>query len=405
MSDTTLQNLKVIDLSQYIAGPYCTKILACLGAEVIKVERPDGGDPARGIGPFPDDNPDLEKSGLFLFLNGLKKGITLNLKSDTGRRILKNLIKEADVLVENFEPRVLPSLGLDYETLEKLNPRLVMTSITNYGQTGPYRDYKAQEINLVASAALMYITGDPDKEPLKEAGSTAQYTAGANAAAATLAAIYGQKIQGIGQHVDISIMECVTTLLQYVLTYSRSGLNLIRNGPYSRANNYIGGAGDNGVYPCKDGYIGVIFSGSDEIHLGTALTGIDEFSDDDIGYMGFGKCVEDEKLNNLLERAFVNREKDEVYRSAQQMRLFWGAVRDVGEVFHNEHYRERGFWVDVNHPIAGAYTLPRLPYIMSETRTKVGRAPLLGEHNEEIYCGRLGHSKDELVRLREINIV
>lgn len=405
MSKNALKNLKVIDLSHYITGPYCTKILASLGAEIIKVERRDSGDPTRRLGPFPDDIPDPEKSGLYLYLNGLKKSITLDLKSDVGRKILKDLIRDANVLVENFEPRVMPSLGLDYETLEKINPRLVMTSISNYGQTGPYRDYKAQEINLVASAALMYITGDPDKEPLKEAGATAQYTAGANAAAATLAAVYGQKLQGIGQHIDISIMECLTTLLQYVLTYSRSGLNLIRNGPYSRANNYIGGAGDNGVYPCKDGYIGVIFSGADEIHLGTALTGIDEFSDEDIGYMGFGKCVEDEKLNNLLEKAFVNREKDEVYRSAQDMRLFWGAVRDIGEVFHNKHYRERGFWVQTKHPVVGSYTIPRLPFIMSETQTDVGRAPLLGEDNEEIYCDQLGYSKEELVRLRQVNII
>jgi len=405
MTEYTLSNLKVIDLTHCIAGPYCTRLLSGLGADVIKIERPNEGDLARKFGPFPDDLPDPEKSGVFLYLNTSKKGVTLNLKTETGKKIFKELVKDTDVLVENFEPRVMPSLGLDYETLKKINPRLVMTSISNFGQTGPYRDYKAQEINVVALGALMYLTGDPDREPLKEAGQTAQFTAGANASAATLAAVYGQKRDALGQHVDISIMECVAAILQYTLTWSRSGLIVRRNGPYSRANNWPGGAADNGVYPCKDGYIGAVFSGSDEIHLGAALTGMEEFNDSDIGYMGFGKCVEDEKLNQLMEKAFLNREKEEVYHSAQGLRLFWGAVRNIEEVINSDHYQERNFWATTKHPTAGTITSPRLPFIMSDTATLLGRAPLLGEHNAEIYCEGLGYSQQDLVRLKAAKII
>jgi crotonobetainyl-CoA:carnitine CoA-transferase CaiB-like acyl-CoA transferase len=405
MSKYALSSLKVLDLTHYIAGPYCTRLLAGLGARVIKVERPDGGDPARRLGPFPGDMPNPEKSGIFLYLNTSKKGITLNLKTEAGKKIFKDLVKDTDVVIENFEPRVMPSLGLDYETLKEINPRLVMTSISNYGQTGPYRDYKAQEINVVALGALMYLTGDPDREPLKEAGQTAQFTAGANASAATLAAVFGQKRYTEGQHVDISIIECVAAILQYTLTWSRSGLVVKRNGPYGRANNWPGGGADNGVYPCKDGYIGAIFSGSDEIHLGAALTGMEEFNDPDIGYMGFGKCVEDEKLNQLMEKAFINRDKEEVYRSAQELRLFWGAVRNIEEVVNSDHYQERNFWVNSDHPIAGSITSPRLPFIMSETSTLVGRAPLLGEHNEEVYYEQLGYSRQDLVRLKAAKII
>jgi crotonobetainyl-CoA:carnitine CoA-transferase CaiB-like acyl-CoA transferase len=376
------------------------------GAEVIKFERPDGGDPARNMGPFPDDIPDPEKSGLFLYLNTSKKGITLNLKTETGKKIFKEMVKDADVLVENFEPRVMPSLGLDYQTLEKINPGLVMTSISNFGQNGPYRDYKAQELNVVALGGLMYMTGDPNREPLKEAGSTAQFTAGANAAAATLAACYEQKGTGNGQHVDISIMESALSLLDtQTMTWSRSRVVVKRNGNYNRARNWPGGAADSGVYPCKDGYIGVIFSRSDEIALGAALSGMDEFNDPDIGYMGFGRCVEDEKLNNLLSRAFLDRKKEELFHSAQEMRLFWGAVRDIEGVMKNAHYNERKFWIELDHPRAGQLTYSRLPFLMSETQTMAEPAPLLGEHNEVIFCGRLGYSKEDLARLREANVI
>ena len=130
MSNGALFNLKVLDLGHYIAGPYCTKLMADMGADVIKIERPGDGDPARRLGPFPDDLPNPEKSGMFLYLNTNKKGITLNLKAEAGKQIFKELIKDVDILVENFEPRVMPSLGLDYETLEKLNPKLWLSKTT-----------------------------------------------------------------------------------------------------------------------------------------------------------------------------------------------------------------------------------------------------------------------------------
>jgi crotonobetainyl-CoA:carnitine CoA-transferase CaiB-like acyl-CoA transferase len=132
---------------------------------------------------------------------------------------------------------------------------------------------------------------------------------------------------------------------------------------------------------------------------------MEEFNDPDIGYMGFGKCVEDEKLNQLMEKAFINRDKEEVYRSAQELRLFWGAVRNIEEVVNSDHYQERNFWVNSDHPIAGSITSPRLPFIMSETSTLVGRAPLLGEHNEEVYYEQLGYSRQDLVRLKAAKII
>jgi len=405
MAEEPMAKLRVLDLTHYIAGPYCTKLLAGLGAEVVKIERPDGGDPARRLGPFPDDIPDPEKSGLFLYLNTSKKGITLNLKTETGKKIFKELVKDTDVLVENFEPRVMPSLGLDYETLEKVNPRLIMTSISNFGQTGPYRDYKAQEINMAALGGIMYMTGDPEREPLKEPGSTVQFTAGGNAAAATIAACYEQKMSGSGQHVDVSILESVISLLDvYTLVWNRSRLTIKRMGNHMPASFYPGGMGGHGIYPCKDGYIGVTVMSLDNLVLIAALTGMDELADPDIGD-GYARYIHRDKFEKLFMKALKNQEKEKLFCSAQENRLLWGAVRNIGEVINSTHYQERGFWIKIDHPKAGPQTYPRLPFIMSETETIMERAPLLGEHNEEIYCKRLAYSRDDLVKLRGTNVI
>jgi len=405
MAEQALTGLKILDLTGHIAGPYCTRLLAGLGAEVIKIERPDRGDPARMMGPFPGDDPDPEKSGLFLYLNAAKKGVTLNLKSDTGKKILKELVSGINVLVENFEPRVMPSLGLDYETLKEINPGLVMTSISNFGQTGPYRDNKAQEINLVALGGLMYMTGDPVREPLKEPGATAQFTAGANASAATLAATYEQKQSGTGQHVDISIMESVISLLDITtLMWNRSQLTVKRKGNYAQYSNLPGGLAGAGIYPCKDGHIGINIRHADDLALVSALTGEEELNDPEMGTAS-GKYVHRDRLNSLLLEAFQDRKKGELFRSAQELRLLWGEVRNIEEVRNSDHYQERGFWVEIDHPRAGRLTYSRLPLIMSETVTVTGRAPLLGEHNEEVYGDRLDYSTEELAKLKETGIV
>jgi len=194
MEERVLADLRVIDLSHFVAGPYCTKLLADFGAEVIKVEKPGQGDGARTLGPFCHDDPHPEKSGLFLYLNTNKKSITLNLKTETGVGILKQLVTDADILVENFEPRVMPSLGLSYEVLKQMNPKLVMTSISNFGQTGPYRDYKATSMTMFAMGGAMAITGD-EHRPLSPWGSQAEYMAGLVGFQATMIAIFPSRLE------------------------------------------------------------------------------------------------------------------------------------------------------------------------------------------------------------------
>ena len=201
MPEQALSDVKVLDLTWHTAGSYCTKLLADYGADVTKVEKPGEGDPVRRIGPFLNDKPHPEKSGAFLHLNTNKRGITLNLKSEWGKRVIKELVKDVDVLVESFSPGVMERLGLGYETLEKINPKLIMTSISNFGQWGPYRDFKLSELVLSSMGWSQNSCGLPDRYPLKEGWTTKQYQGGLMAALATIMAFLTQRAEGIGQHI------------------------------------------------------------------------------------------------------------------------------------------------------------------------------------------------------------
>src|SRR5579883_3454376 len=211
MASQPLEGVRVLDLTRHVAGPLCTKLLADYGADVIKIEQPRRGDPARWIAPFLRDIPHPERSGLFLHLNTNKRGLTLDLKSDTGRAIFFKLLPAADIVVENFSPRVMPSLGLDYAALSRIKPALVMTSISNFGQTGPYRDRKASDLILYAMGHEMWGTGQPDSEPAGMANKLSLHIAGLVSYMATLGAFYGAEFQGVGQHVDVSIMEVLAS--------------------------------------------------------------------------------------------------------------------------------------------------------------------------------------------------
>ncbi|MCI0849217.1 MAG: CoA transferase, partial [Chloroflexi bacterium] len=261
-----LEGVKVLDLTHYIAGPYCTKLLSGLGADVVKIERLGRGDGARWLGPFASGGPEippdpsLEKEGMapedgawFLYLNTAKQSLALDLKSAEGRRLVLELAAKADILVENFAPGGMDRLGLAYTELRKANPALVVTSISNFGQTGPYRDWKAAELNLYAIGGLMNITGEPDQEPLKEGMPLAQLGAGQNAFAATMAALMYAEETGEGQQIDVSIAEYATNILENALMqYSYSGQE------YNRVGNRGYGRAAWGIYPCQDGHVGII---------------------------------------------------------------------------------------------------------------------------------------------------
>ena len=398
-----LSDLKVLDLTHYIAGPYCTKLLADYGAEVIKIEKPGEGDGVRKMGPFYEDDPHPEKSALFLHLNTNKRGITLNLKTTTGVKLFKELVKDVDILVENFEPRVMPNLGLECKTLEAINPRLVMTSISNFGQTGPYRDYKATELVSFAMGLHMFHEGEPDQEPLKFPGYKTQYLAGTHAATATMGAFFGSKSSGVGQHVDVSIMECLISPPEgasWLMGYAFSG-NEGGRGGHRRE-----GAYPWGVYACKDGYVFVY--------------GIVRFFWPRIAaWMGMPELVEDPRFATPLARRehhgdfdailmpwLLERTQQEVFHSAQAHRLPVTPVYTMDEVLKDAQFNARDFFVEVEHPTVGKVTYPEVPFKLPETPSRSQQpAPLLGQHNHAVYCERLGYTDEDLVRLRERGVI
>ena len=266
MQQAALDGVRVLDFTHHVAGPYCTKLLADFGADVVKVERPGGGDAARGMGPFAHDEPHQEMSLPFLYLNTSKRGVTLNLKSRMGRDIALTLAAKADVVVENFSPRVMPSLGLGYDAISAVNPDVIMVSISNFGQTGPYRDYRATEIVEYALGGMAYIFGSQDREPLVHAYNQAQFKAGTNAASAAAIAVFQRMMTGRGEYVDVSIQESMVTALR-----DTASVYTYQGGIKTRAAAYTGEI-PRGPASAGDGYVvPIVFGGVDWADLSEFL--------------------------------------------------------------------------------------------------------------------------------------
>jgi len=406
MPEQALSDVKVIDLSWYIAGPYCTKLLADYGAQVIKVEKPGGGDPARRIGPFYKDDPHPEKSGPFLHLNTNKKSITLNLKSEKGKSILKDLVKDADILVESYRPRVMPGLGLDYETLEKINPKLVMVSISNFGQSGPYRDFNASEIVEYAMGGEMCSTGIAGREPLKLGGNVVQYQAGTTATVATMGALYSAEIQETGQHVDVSIMETqagsADRRIIYLMGYIAAGVITTRWPPPREAVRML--IMPQGVYPCKNGFINTL--------------SLPQWWPRYIEAMGMPELATDSRFQNIFSMEagmefdaiwyswLADHDKEELFEKFINAKIASAPVNSPEDLLKYVHLKERDYFTEIEHPETGKVIYPGAPFKMSETPWAVrSPAPLLGQHNEEIYCNVLGYPREDLVKLRESGVI
>ncbi len=369
MKDCPLSGLRVLDVGRYVSGPYCSKLLADFGAEVIKIESPNGGDISRCCGPFPGDAPDPERSGLFLHLNTNKKSITLDWQSEAGGEILQKLILQADVLVENYDPGVL-----DCQSLRELNPSLILTSISYFGQDGPYRDYKGADIVAQAVGGTMKLTGLPDRQPLKIAGPQAEYQAGLNAAVATMTALYLRDETGMGQHIDISVIEVLASILEgALLSYSYNRALRKRDGARHRMLH------PSTILPCKNGYVHIDAGGDWETFA--RFLEIPEL----LRYEPEEARQKADEVEAQLIPWLASREAEEIFHRAQEWRLPFAMVLGADQLPADQQLRARGFFVDIDHPIAGRLTYPGAPFKMSENTWKAGRAPLLGEHNREIY--------------------
>ena len=389
-----LSALKVLDITHYVAGPYCTKLLADFGAEVIKVEKPGDGDGARAIGPFLHEKPHPDKSALFLYLNTNKTGITLHLKNPAGVNIFKELVREADIIVENFEPSVMPSLGLSYETLREINPRLTMISISNFGQDGPYRDYKAYGDIASAVGGATYITGNQG-QPLRLPGYLPEYMAGMQGFLSCLMAIYGNG----GQHIDLSIAECIASNLEAAtVLYAYTGI--VRRRTFTR---FMVGH-PVGIYPCKDGHI-VVIPGLGNMPLLALLVEKPELADHPLFLNPYARQEHPEEFNALIVPWLMEHERQDIFARAQELKMPFGTVCTIDEVVADPHLAERVYFAETEHPAAGKLVYPGLPFRPDMDEIEIKRAPLLGEHNDEIYGKRLGYTKEQLGKLQKKGVI
>ena len=401
---TALKGISVLDLTHCIAGPYCTKLLAGFGAEVVKVE-PPGGERGRRMAPFYRDIPGPDHSLPFAYLNAGKRSITLNLKSVEGREILKSMLSDTDVLVENFAPRVMPSLGLDYKTIRESAPHIVMVSISNFGQAGPYRDYKATDIVEYALGGLMYIFGAYDREPLKHSFNQAQFKAGTDAASATLMAVYHQRMTGgraygQGQHVDVSIQEAVASGLRDVVNnYTYTGAIRRRQPNHSGDMQRLRATADGFLLPNPGLGAGLNWDSFVE------FLDLPEL-DDDRFRTPSARLVNAEELGRILDEYFVRQNKYERFYGSHERRFIFGVIQSPEEALEDPQFAHREFFVDVEHPVMGEVKFPGEPFKMNGTPWEAGNvAPGVGQHNESVLGSSLGFTAEQQAELRSQGII
>jgi len=383
MPSAVLDDVKVLDLSQGLAGPLCAKILADFGAEVIKVEPPEG-DAARRMAPYFGNDADPEKSLIFLLANLNKRGIKLNLNDTQGRDLLRRLAAKADMIVESFKPGYLAALGLDYASLARENPALIMVSITPFGQTGPYSAYESEEIVTYALSGVMSISGTSDREPLKHGGMQSQYEGGLNGAAAALTALYARDLNGEGQQVDVSLQDVVTsTLVIHQPFYSWGGAVQGRRNP--------DGGSSGQVQRCKDGYFIWQAGGGAEWKDIAEFFGSEELKEERFSTAD-GRIIHEKDLDRLVLEATKDRTMEELFRTAsEKYHMLFGIVQEPKDLAQCEHLKARDFYQEVDHPVIGRIKVPFRLWNMSEGAARYQRpSPLLGQHNVEVYRDELG---------------
>ncbi len=421
-----LDDVRVLDLAGEI-GQYCTKLLADLGADVIKIEPPKG-DPVRDLPPFYHDEPGPEKSLYWLNLNTNKRSATLNIADAEGRKLFEKLVATADVVVESFEPGYLDRLGLGYEGLTKIKPENILTSVTGFGQTGPHAHYKAPDIVGVAMGGIMWLAGDPQDPPNVPPWRQGFICASIQAAAGTMMAIYHRDVHGEGQHVDVSMQEALSIAQETAMQYWDM-LQQLRNrtGAGSILPISIPGIGP---YECRDGWVyGFVGTPGGAPWSDLLQWMIDEGAAEDLveePYHDFCMNLKMRFLTSLMQdpaslgdkvktmnhieqvlRRFVaGKGKWEVYEGAQRKRLLFGIVSTPEDIANNPQLQHRKWLTPIEHPeLQDTLSYPGPPYRLSETPWMIRRRPpLLGEHNSEIY-GDLGVRGDELERLHAAGVI
>ncbi|MFA4835156.1 MAG: CoA transferase [Dehalococcoidia bacterium] len=404
---------RVLDLTSR-SGAFCGKLLGDLGADVIKIEQP-GGDGVRLGGRHYQDCADPEGSLDWLAFNTGKRSITLDIETAEGRDIFLTLARRADFVLESFAPGYMTGLGLGYPELKRVNPAIIMTSITPFGQSGPYKDYRATDLICTAMGGSLYIVGDEDRSPVQISSGQSYYHAGAQAAVGSLIAHHWRKKTGEGQHVDVSIQESIMWTLTYPLIYAYAGGTVFR-----RAGNYqqrAGGMRYRRIYPCRDGFVccalGVglmvgpmqarLVEAMDREGMAGNMAGTDwrSLSIDEVPQHKI------DEWETAMAQYFMRHTKAELQALSLKHRLHVVPVRDIKEVSEYEQLRHRNYWARLDYPhLEAEVTCPGQYFTSGEVGGRVSRrAPEIGEHNMDIYQKELGFSPDRLHQLERNGVI
>jgi len=389
----------VLDLTCTIRGMHCTKMFGDYGAEVILVE-PVGGSRARHIGPFANGIPGLETSLHFAHHNRNKQSITLNLHKTRGQELLRDLVHSADILVEDWPVGALDALGLGFADLHELNPRLVMCSITGFGQTGPYAGYKTTNIVEDAMGGLMGITGPADRPPTLTGAQQAEHATAMHAAFATASALLYRDLQNAGQHIDVSAQECVANVLENAIEqYTYTGV--VRK----RAGSRHGTAWPCTVFPCNDGYIGMCCTQLKEVRAAALLAEDQELADDPVLQNQFERRARADELEPRLIAGYMKYGKSELFHRGQELGCPIGMTSDARDLAEDPHLIEVGYFAEFEHPVIGKYKDIAAPVYLNETPGAMrSSAPLLGQHTAEI-LHNVGLGEAELSFLRADGVI
>ena len=394
-----LDGVRVLDLTQYEAGPSCTEMLGWLGAEVLKIEPPAGEAARRGL----SDRPDLD-AWFFLMLNANKKSITLDLKKERGREMFTRLVAQADVVIENFGPGAMERLGFGYERLREINPRVIAASIKGFGGEGPYADYKSFEWIAQAMGGAMSMSGEADGPPMRSEAGLGDTGAGLHCAIGILAALVQRQATGEGQRIEVAQHDAVVNLLRIHLreTYD-TGKAVPRRGNRSPV------VAPSNLYRCRpfgpNDYVYVHVATPEMWKTVARIVGRPELGDDPRFQDRLGRVAQVEEIDALVEGWTEKRTKQEAMETLAGAGVPCGAVLDSTEILANEALIKRGMIVTLEHPTRGRFAMPGNPVKMSASPTTVTPAPLLGEHNAEVYGKLLGCSAEDLDALRREGVI
>ncbi len=414
-----LEGYRILDLTDE-KGHLCGRILGDMGADVIKIE-PPGGDPSRNTGPFYHDEPDPEKSLNWFYTNANKRGITLNLKTADGRQVFEELAKSADLVIESFHPGYMADLGLDYSSLAKIKPDIILTSITPFGQTGPYAQYKVTDIVAVSMGGMAYIFGNEDRAPVRISQPQAYFLGSQHAAIGSLSTLYHRELTGEGQWVDASIQEAIMYTLTYHLpTWEHNNATRMRRGGYTG-----GVRPDTGelirlqqIFSCKDGNIALAFQGGNRAAVRSSRALVAWANEEgyalglqDYDWEGWdSRTIEQSDLDfraNEIAPFLLTKTKDELLEEASKRKILLAPVSTVADVTQNPQLAFRDFWPKVFHPelndtltyLGPSVRVPECPQQIHQ------RAPTIGEHNRDIYQGELGLSSEQLSLLKRQEVI